>query len=116
MAVAPAGQHISCKLRVAVGTRSRIISVRNENDVVETITDLMSASKRDPEKYLACVNKFWKEYGQCVRRIVASAGEGEAEERKAADAVRRVKASADQLFLTLRPELDSMGRSAADRC
>ena len=50
-----------------------MISLSNEDDVLETITDLIKASKRKPGKNFKCVDKFWDEYGQCVRRVLTIA-------------------------------------------
>ena len=97
-ALRSAGRPVNCKLRVEVGSRSRIISVNNGGDVMETLTDLIRASERKPEEYLKCMDKFWGEYSQCVERIVTDAEGGGPEARKVADKVRRVKASADQLI------------------
>lgn len=107
-AAAPARQKISCKLRVSVGSRSRVISVSNENDVLETITDLIKASKRKPGRYFKCVDKFWDEYGQCVRGVLTSAEGGGADAQKVAEAVTRVRASANKLYQELRCSLDSV--------
>ena len=101
-AVNKAGRPPSCKLRVAVGDRSRIISIDNEGDVVETVTDLKRAASRKPEKYFKCVDEFWRQYSQCVEEVVTDADERGPHAMKVAEAVRQVKASIDQRFQLLK--------------
>ena len=85
-----------CKLSVSVAGRSRIISIKNTDDVLETFTDLHESSRHKDQPFKG-VTKFWRKLDQRVHEVLNFAKAEGAEGSKTVEAVKRAKAASDQL-------------------
>ena len=94
-------------MRVSVAGRSRIITVSNKDDVIQTVQDVFAAGKTDPLQYYKDVDSFKFEYNLRVLRLVGNAETEGEDVQKMVDVAKLVQIEAQQLMETLRPELDS---------
>lgn len=99
------------KMRVSVLGRSRIITVSNQDDVIQTIKDLFEAGKTDPIQNYKDVDSFKLEYNMRVMRLIDTA-ETEGENVQLAEAARLIQIEAQRLMRELRPGLDRAWRAA----
>ena len=99
-------------MRVSVSGRSRVITLSNRGDVIQTIQDLIDAGKQDPLTYYRDVTSFSIAYNLRVLRLINTAEAEGGSVVKSADAAGLVREEAQQLMRRLRPELDSAWRRA----
>ena len=82
--------------------RSRVIAVNREDDVIETLKDLIQAAKQKPSRYCRDLENFWDDLDQCITDQLAELTAAE----RTADSLKRVKAAAEQVVKDCNAELE----------
>ena len=101
-------KRLACwKMRVLVSGRSRVITISNKDDVIQTVNDLVTAAKQEPLEYYKDITTFQLQYNLRVLRLVQNAETEGENVKRLADAARQVQKEVQQLLRELRPTLDS---------
>ena len=79
------------KMKVSVAGRVRVITISNQSDVIETVTDLVKAWKHMPQKYRKDIASFWSELKKRANSIENEVKTGGEAVLKYGEAVKRAR-------------------------